>query len=102
MRKSSALRKSIRAMLPVASVLILAGLPPAAIAQRIADRQQGSVPSSATTPSIMTTEGVRKAIVFTYRDGNLVQQYKYYWWNEGCYLTYEPNNSGPVPLPACH
>jgi hypothetical protein len=50
----------------------------------------------------MTTEGVRKAIVFTYRDGNLVQQYKYYWWNEGCYLTYEPNNSGPVPLPACH
>jgi hypothetical protein len=101
MRKPSALRKSIRAILPVAGVFILAWLPPAAIAQRVADRQQGNAPSSATASSIMTTEGVRKAIVFTYRDNNLIQQYKYYWWREGCYLTYEPNNAALVPPPAC-
>jgi hypothetical protein len=49
----------------------------------------------------MTKEGVRKAIIFTYRDNNLIQQYKYYWWNDGCYLTYEPNNNASVPPPAC-
>lgn len=49
----------------------------------------------------MTTEGVRKAIVFIYLDGNLVAQYKYYLWHDGCYLTYEPNGSALVPPAAC-
>jgi hypothetical protein len=101
MHTPSLLRKSIWAMLPVALVWIIAWLPSVAIAQRMADRQQDTARSSATAPSIMTTEGVRKAIIFIYLDGNLVAQYKYYWWREGCYLTYEPNGSAPVPPAAC-
>ncbi|MFY9840352.1 MAG: hypothetical protein WAK55_28560 [Xanthobacteraceae bacterium] len=101
MPKPSALRKAIRAVLVLASVWILALLPTAAMAQHMADRQQDTTPSSTTASSIMTKEGVRKAIIFTYRDGNLIQQYKYYLWHDACYLTYEPNNSAPVPPPAC-
>jgi hypothetical protein len=101
MHTPSAFGKSIRAMLGVTIVSILAWLPSAAMAQRMADRQQDTAPSSATSPSIMTTEGVRKAIVFIYLDGNLVAQYKYYLWHDGCYLTYEPNGSALVPPAAC-
>jgi hypothetical protein len=101
MHKLSALRTAIRVVLALASASILAWLPSVATAQVMADRQQGAPPSSTTAPSIMTKEGVRKAIIFTYRDNNLIQQYKYYWWNDGCYLTYEPNNNASVPPPAC-
>jgi hypothetical protein len=101
MREPSALRKASRVVLAAASVSILVWLPTAAMAQRVADRQQDTVPSSTTASSIMTKEGVRKAIIFTYRDGNLIQQYKYYLWHDACYLTYEPNNSAAVPPPAC-
>jgi hypothetical protein len=101
MRKPSALRTAVRAVLALASASIFAWPPTAAMAQKMADRQQGAPPSSTTAPSIMTKEGARKAIIFTYRDNNLIQQYKYYWWNDGCYLTYEPNNNAPVPPPAC-
>jgi hypothetical protein len=88
-------------MLPMAIVSIIVWLPTTAMAQRIADRQQNTGPSSATAPSIITTDGERKAIVFVYLDGNLVQQYKYYLWRDDCYLTYEPNNFAPVPPAAC-
>lgn len=98
MRKPSA--KSVWTMLPVAMVSIIAWLPTTAMAQRVADRQQGTGLSSATT-SIITTDGVRRAIVFVYLDGNLVQQYKYYLWRDDCYLTYEPNNFAPAPPAAC-
>jgi hypothetical protein len=86
-------------MLPVAIASIIAWLPSTAMAQRVADRQQNT--GSATSPSIITTDGVRKAIIFVYLDGNLVQQYKYYLWRDDCYLTYEPNNFAPAPPAAC-
>lgn len=101
MRNPSALRKSIRGMLPVAIVSVLASLPSAATAQQMADRLQDTAPSSAKAPPVVSTEGARRAIIFTYLDGNLIQQYKYYWWHDGCYLTYETNNFAPVPPSAC-
>jgi hypothetical protein len=100
MREPSTLRNAMRAMLPVAIVLVLASLPFAAIAQRIADRQ-GTSSTPAAAPSIITTEGSLKATIFTYRDGNLVNRYKYYVWHDGCYLTYEPIGFAPAPPAAC-
>jgi len=69
---------SARAMLFVAAVFIFNWPSPSAIAQQMADRQQGAAPASPAAPSIITTEGELKATVFTYRDGNLVTRYKYF------------------------
>ena len=49
-----------------------------------------------------TTEGELIETVFTYRDGNLVMRYKYYWWRDGRYLTHEENIFALAPTVACH
>jgi hypothetical protein len=58
-------------------------------------------PAGTAAPSPISTEGELKATVFAFRDGNLVAQYKYYWWHNGCYLSYAPANFVPAPPAAC-
>jgi hypothetical protein len=102
MRKSLAEKNSTRAMLLIAAAWRILDWPSTAIAQHLADRQNGTVPASTAAPSIIVTDGELKATIFAYRDGNLIMQYKYYWWRDACYLTYEPTNSAPVPPAACY
>jgi hypothetical protein len=103
MRKSSAKKNSARAMLLVAAGWSILGWTSAsAIAQHLADRQNSTVPTSTAPPSIIATDGELKATIFAYRDSNLTMQYKYYWWRDACYLTYEPTNFAPVSPAACY
>jgi hypothetical protein len=100
--KLSATRKLAHAAFLVAVALILTWFSLSARAQQPAARQSaGTAPASAAAPSPISTEGELKATVFTFRDGNLVAQYKYYWWRNGCYLNYAPATFAPAPPAAC-
>ena len=101
MLKLSATRKSMRVGLFVALASIFAWSPLSAIAQQPARQPAGAAPAGAAVSSPIGTEGELEATVFTFRDGNLVVQYKYYWWRNGCYLSYSPANFAPVPPAAC-
>jgi hypothetical protein len=65
MRKSSAKKNSRRAVLLVAAGWnILGWTSTSAIAQHLADRQNGAVPTSTAAPSIIATDGEPKATIF--------------------------------------
>jgi hypothetical protein len=97
-RKLSPMRKLTHAMLFIALVSIFDGASLSAIAQQPANRQPAAAaPAGGAAPSAISTQGELKATVFLFWDGNLIAQYKYYWWHDGCYLSYEPTNFAAVP-----
>lgn len=102
MLKLSAMRKLTQAAFVIAAALIFAWFTHAARAQQPAARQPpGTAAAGAAAPSPIGAEAELKATVFAFRECNLVAQYKYYWWRDGCYLSYAPGNFTPVPPAAC-
>jgi streptogramin lyase len=93
MRKLSAIRK-----LTCAVALVLFAWPPvSAIAQQ---PSQGALVSG-TAGAAISTDGERKAIIQTFHNDNLIAEYHYYLWRDGCYVHYQSNSYQAVPIDAC-
>jgi hypothetical protein len=107
MCKLSARVKYRRAIFFALSVLLFASAPLLSMAEQPAGQQpKPSGPASAmvggAAGETIAAEGELKATVRTFQGSNPSAVYRYYWWQEGCYVRYPGDKYELVSPDYCH